>query len=131
VTDLPTAVSVEVPAIPWFVQVLRNIAAGVAARLDMPIDQIEEVRLAVTEAASLLLDEVDATSIRMTIGRDAGALDVRLSADGHADPWPSDRALASWPWLVVQGLTDEIRAERHDGEGPSIRFVKRLERVDR
>ncbi len=70
-TDLPTAVSVDVPAIPGFVQVLRNIAAGVAARLDMPIDQIEELRLAVTEAASLLLDEVDATSLRMTIGRDA------------------------------------------------------------
>jgi serine/threonine-protein kinase RsbW len=131
VTDLPTAVSVEVPAVPGFVQVLRTIAAGVAARLDMPIDQIEEVRLAVTEAASLLLDEVDATSIGMTIGRDAGALDVRLSADGHADPWPSDRALESWPWLVVKGLTDEIRAERHDGDGPSIRFIKRLERVDR
>ena len=130
-TDLPTAVSAEVPATPEFVQVLRNIAAGVAARLDMPIDQIEEVRLAVTEAASLLLDEVDAASLRMTIGRDAFALDVRLSADGDADPWPSDRALASWPWLVVKGLTDEIQAERHDGEGPSIRFTKRLARVGR
>jgi serine/threonine-protein kinase RsbW len=131
VTDLPTAVSVDVPATPGFVQVLRTIAAGVAARLDMPIDQIEEVRLAVTEAASLLLDEVDATSLRMTIGRDEETLDVRLSADGHADPWPSDRALASWPWLVVKGLTDEIQAERHDSEGPSIRFTKRLERVGR
>jgi serine/threonine-protein kinase RsbW len=131
VTDLPTAVSVDVPAIPGFVQVLRNIAAGVAARLDVPIDQIEELRLAVAETASLLLDEVDATSLRMTIGRDEEMLDVRLSADGHADPWPSDRALASWPWLVVKGLTDEIRAERHDGEGPSIRFTKRLERVRR
>ena len=130
-TDLPTAVSVDVPAIPGFVQVMRNIAAGVAARLDIPIDQIEELRLAVTEAASLLLDEVDATSLRMTIGRDEETLDVRLSADGHADPWPSDRALASWPWLVVKGLTDEIRAERHDGEGPSIRFTKRLERARR
>jgi serine/threonine-protein kinase RsbW len=129
VTDLPTVVSVDVPATPGFVQVLRNIAAGVAARLDIPIDQIDEFRLAVTEAASLLLDEVDATSLRMTIGRDEATLDVRLSADGRADPWPSDRALASWPWLVVKGLTDEIQAERHDGEGPSIRFTKRLERV--
>jgi serine/threonine-protein kinase RsbW len=86
VTDLPTAVFAEVPATPEFVQVLRNIAAGVAARLDMPIDQIEEVRLAVTEAASLLLDEVEAASLRMSIGRDAEALEVRLSADGRADP---------------------------------------------
>lgn len=130
-TDLPTVVFVEVPATPGSVQVLRNVLAGVAARLDMPIDQIEEVRLAVTEAASLLLDEADATVLRMTIGRDAEALDVTLSSDGNADPWPSERALGSWPWLVVKGLTDEIRAERPDGEGPSIRFTKRHERVDR
>lgn len=97
----------------------------------MPIDQIEEVRLAVTEAASLLLDEVDATILRMTIDRDADALEVTLSSDGQADQWPSDRALASWPWLVVKGLTDEIQAERRDGEGPSIRFTKRRERVGR
>ena len=130
-TDLPTAVFAEVPATPEFVQVLRNIAAGVAARLDMPIDQIEEVRLAVTEAASLLLDEVEAASLRISIGRNTGALDVTLSSDGRADPWPSDRALSSWPWLVVKGLSDEITAERHDGDGPSIRFIKRLERADR
>jgi serine/threonine-protein kinase RsbW len=57
VTDLPAVVFAEVPATPGSVQILRNVVAGVAARLDMPIDQIEEVRLAVTEAASLLLDE--------------------------------------------------------------------------
>lgn len=130
-TELATVVSAEVPATPGSVQVLRNIAAGVAARLDMPIDQIEEVRLAVTEAASVLLEEAEATSLRMTIGRDAEALDVTLSSDGQADQWPSDRAVASWPWLVVKGLTDEIRTDRSDGMGPSIGFTKRLERVGR
>jgi serine/threonine-protein kinase RsbW len=131
VADLPTAVFAEVPATPEFVQVLRNLAAGVAARLDMPIDQIEEIRLAVTEAASLLLDEAEAASLRISIGRDDESLEVRLSSDGSADPWPSDRALSSWPWLVVKGLTDEITAERSDGDGPSIRFTKRLGRADR
>lgn len=130
-TDLPSAVFVEVPATPGSVQVLRNVVAGVAARLDMPIDQIEDVRLAVTEAASLLLDEAEAAVLRMTIGSDAEALEVTLSSDGETEPWPSESALASWPWLVVKGLTDEIRAERPDGEGPSIRFTKRHERVDR
>jgi serine/threonine-protein kinase RsbW len=131
VTDLPAVVFAEVPATPGSVQILRNVVAGVAARLDMPIDQIEEVRLAVTEAASLLLDEAEATVLRMTIGGDQEALDVSLSSDGNADPWPSDRAMASWPWLVVKGLTDEIRAERPEGKGPSIGFTKRHERVDR
>ena len=130
-TDLPTTVSVDVPATAVFVQVLRNVVAGVAARLDMPIDQIEDIRLAVTEAASLLLDEADATSLRMIIGRDGDTLDVTLTTDGRVDPWPTDRVLASWPWLVVKGLTDEIRADRGDGAGPSIGFTKGRERVDR
>jgi serine/threonine-protein kinase RsbW len=131
VTDLPTVVSVDVPATPEFVQVLRTVAAGVAARLDMPIDQIEDVRLAVAEAASLLLQETQATSLRMTIGRDSDTLDVTLMSDGRADTWPTDRVTASWPWLVVKGLTDEIRADHGEGAGPSISFTKGRERVAR
>ena len=130
-TNLPTVVSVDVPATPVFVQVLRNVVAGVAARLDMPIDQIEDLRLAVTEAASLLLGEGDPTSLRMTIGRGDDMLDVTLTSDGRADPWPTERVSSSWPWLVVKGLTDEIRADRAEGAGPSISFTKTRERVDR
>jgi serine/threonine-protein kinase RsbW len=128
VTDLRTAVFAEVPASPGSVQVLRNVAAGVAARLDMPIDQIEEIRLAVTEAASLLLDEVRSTSLLMSVGRDDDGLDITLSTDGSSDAWPSERALSSWPWLVVKGLSDDVRAHRVD-ERPSIAFTKRRERV--
>jgi serine/threonine-protein kinase RsbW len=127
----PPAVSAVVPATPEFVQVLRNVAAGVAARLDMAIDQIEEVRLAVTEAASLLLDEADATSLRLTIRRDPDNLDVRISSDGIAKDWPSDRAVTSWPWMVVKGLSDDVRLDR-DGDGsPAVVFLKRSERVAR
>jgi serine/threonine-protein kinase RsbW len=123
----PPDVAAEVPATAEFVQVLRNVAAGVAARLEMPIDQIEEVRLAVTEAASLLLDETDATSLRVTIRRDEDALDVRVSSDGPLDDWPTDRALRSWPWLVVRGLSDDVRLDR-DGDGsPSVVFRKRMD----
>ncbi len=123
-------VSAEVPATPEFVQVLRNVAAGVAARLDMPIDQIEEVRLAVTEAATLLLDEAEATALRIRIRRTDHTLDVTVSSDGAADPWPSERALTSWPWMVVKGLSDDVRLDRDDG-APSVVFRKRSERVDR
>lgn len=127
----PPVVSAVVPATPEFVQVLRNVAAGVAARLDMAIDQIEEVRLAVTEAASLLLDEADATSLRLTIRRDPDNLDVRLSSDGNPKDWPSDRAFTSWPWMVVKGLSDDVRLDR-DGDGsPAVVFLKRSERVAR
>jgi serine/threonine-protein kinase RsbW len=114
-----------------FVQVLRNVVAGVAARLDMTIDQIEDLRLAVTEAASLLLDEGQPTVLRMTVGRGDDLLEVTLTTDGRADPWPTERVSASWPWLVVNGLTDALRADRGKGSGPSISFRKARDRVDR
>jgi serine/threonine-protein kinase RsbW len=96
VTTPPEVVSAEVPASPDFVQVLRNVAAGVAARADMPIDQIEEIRLAVTEAASLLLTEALGTAIRMTIRRDDDLVDVELSSDRTTGSWRSDRIETSW-----------------------------------
>ena len=129
--NLPTAVSVDVPATAVFIHVLRNVVAGVAARLDLPIDQIEDIRLAVTEAASLLLEEGDATSLQMSIGRDGDTMEVTLTSDGRADPWPTDRVTASWSWLVLKGLTDEVRADRAEGARPSIGFTKGRERVDR
>lgn len=97
----------------------------------MPIDEIEEVRLAVTEAASLLLDEADASTLRLTIRRDPDGLDLRLSSDGAPEAWPSDRALSSWPWMVVKGLSDDVRLDRADDGGPSVVFQKRRERVAR
>ena len=97
----------------------------------MPIDQIEDIRLAVTEAASILLGEGDPTTLRMTIGRDDDSLDITLTSNGRVDRWPSERVMASWPWLVVKGLTDELRADQGDGAGPSIGFTKGRERVDR
>lgn len=130
-TNLPTAVSVDVPATAVFIQVLRNVVAGVAARLDLPIDEIEDIRLAVTEAASLLLEDGDATLLQMSIGRDGDTMEVILTSDGRVDPWPTDRVTASWPWLVMKGLTDEVRADRAEGAGPSIGFTKRRVRVDR
>jgi serine/threonine-protein kinase RsbW len=131
VSDLPAAVSAEVPATADFVQILRNVAAGVAARLDMPIDQVEEVRLAVTEAATLLLDQADTSLLRMSVGRDADAILVTISSDGSVETWPSEGALTSWPWLVVKGLTDEVRLDRAGDGALSIVFRKRCERVGR
>ena len=67
----------------------------------------------------------------MAIGRDEDTLDVTLTSDGRADAWPTEQVMASWPWLVVKGLTDEIRADPGDGRGLSIGFTKGRERVDR
>jgi serine/threonine-protein kinase RsbW len=48
-------VELEVPADPAYLAVLRTATAGLAARLDLTIDEIEDLRIAVDEACALVL----------------------------------------------------------------------------
>lgn len=48
-------VTLRVPAAAAYVSLIRTAAASLAARLDIPVDRIDDLRLAVDEACSLLL----------------------------------------------------------------------------
>src|SRR5215213_1639624 len=48
-------VELDVPAHPAYVAVVRTAAAGLAARADLTLDRIEDLRIAVDEACALLL----------------------------------------------------------------------------
>ena len=52
-------VELRLPADGAYVSVLRTAASGLAARLDFTIDDIEDVRMAVSEACALALPEAD------------------------------------------------------------------------
>jgi len=55
-------VELRLPADSAYVSVLRTTTAGLAARLDFPIDDIEDLRIAVGEASAMVLPEADAES---------------------------------------------------------------------
>jgi serine/threonine-protein kinase RsbW len=48
-------VALRVPAESAYVAVLRSVTAGLAARCDLTLDEIEDLRIAVDEACALLL----------------------------------------------------------------------------
>lgn len=54
-TGAADVVELEVPADPAYLSVLRTATAGLAARLDLTIDEIEDLRIAVDEACALVL----------------------------------------------------------------------------
>lgn len=49
------AVTVTIPASPSFVGLLRSACAHVAAAVNLTLDEIEDLRIAVSEAATLLI----------------------------------------------------------------------------
>jgi serine/threonine-protein kinase RsbW len=105
-------VTLTVPATSGYVSLLRTVAAGVAARVDLDLDRIEDVRLAVTEACSVVLAGAPAGAVltlRLRPGVDA--LEAQVSAPGSGVP-DAD----SFAWTVLSTLADHAAGREQDGE---------------
>lgn len=119
-------VVVTVPSEAAFVHVLRSVAASVAARNDLPVDDIDDIRMAIDEASSqlLMLGPSSATLTLRLRALDAG-VEAVVSVDGSAPAgWPPPAFRESLAWNVLSGLSDELSFELPDG-APAIRVVKR------
>ncbi len=109
-----TEVEVRLPADGAFVSVLRTTTAGLAARLDFTIDEIEDLRIAVGEAIAMLLPEAaEDADLTCTFRLDPGRIEVAASvpaAEGADGP-----DYDSFAWQVLSTLADEADAALVDG----------------
>lgn len=113
-------VELRVPADGAYVSVLRTATAGLAARLDFTLDDIEDLRMAVGEASALVLEgarpDADLTA-RFWLGAGELALTVAANAD---DPTPPDPD--GFAWMVLTTLASDARAASTD-DGLEITLV--------
>src|SRR3954462_4433820 len=58
-SDTTADVELRLPTDGAFISVLRTATAGLAARVDFTLDDLEDVRMAVGEAAALVLEAAD------------------------------------------------------------------------
>ncbi|HEX3812963.1 MAG TPA: anti-sigma regulatory factor [Mycobacteriales bacterium] len=99
-------VEIRVPAEAAYVSLLRSAAAGLAARLDFTVDEIDDLRIAVDEACALVLPGVRADSLltcRMTLG--VADLRVAVNAETTASSPPEPTSFA---WMVLTALADDV-----------------------
>lgn len=97
-------VEVRLPAAGAYLSVLRTATAGLAARLDFTLDEIEDLRIAVDEACAILLQQAVPGSVLSCEFRLVGdSLKVIVSApttDGRA---PERDTFA---WTVLSALAE-------------------------
>ncbi len=106
-------VTLWAPASATSVHLLRTVASSVGARFDLSIDEIDDLRLAVTEAASLLLTERPSGSVfSLRIGpEDKGTLRVTVTLDGppaSAQDLRSGGIERTLAWQVLRALGDDL-----------------------
>ncbi|CUR55901.1 putative Anti-sigma factor [metagenome] len=96
-------VSLRLPADSAYVSVLRTAASGLAARANFTIEDIEDFRMAINEACSLLLPMADAdsdlTADFYLVPRSITA-SVEVTSSSPTPTEPSD-----WAWQVLSALT--------------------------
>ena len=110
------------------VSLARTVAAAMSARADLPMDQLEDVRLAVDEAVTQLVHDAPAGS-EVTCHfevRDA-VLDVRVSALSTSGTTP---AQDTFSWTVLSALVDEVTASVEAGEVVLVLHISRHIAVD-
>jgi serine/threonine-protein kinase RsbW len=115
-------VEVRLPAAGAYLSVLRTATAGLAARLDFTLDEIEDLRIAVDEACAILLQQAQPGSILSCVFELIGeSLKVTVSApttEGHA---PERDTFA---WTVLSALAGEVGSEVSEDRVVSISLRK-------
>jgi anti-sigma regulatory factor (Ser/Thr protein kinase) len=114
-------VSVSVPATPNAIDVLRSVAGVVAGRTPMGFDRVDDLRLAVTEAAGRLIQAAGATgTIREVVSIEDGAVRIDLTMpEADIGRWPIGPNIDPFSWVVIDTLADHA-AESMTDDGPCI-----------
>jgi serine/threonine-protein kinase RsbW len=102
-------VSLRVPADGAYVSVLRTMTAGLAARLDFTVDDIEDLRIAVGEACALVLPQATpGGDLEAEFRQTSGSLtvSVRVATERRAEP-----DYESFAWQVLSTLATEASAD--------------------
>jgi serine/threonine-protein kinase RsbW len=115
-------VALRLPASGAYLSVLRTATAGLAARLDFTLDDIEDLRIAVDEACAMLLPEARPGSDLVCVFElSAEAIGVQVSVASMAARTPSRDTFA---WMVLSALAGDVDSTLSDGE-LCIRLLKR------
>jgi serine/threonine-protein kinase RsbW len=114
--DLPPPekadVVLRVPADGAYVSVLRTMTAGLAARLDFTVDDIEDLRIAVGEACALVLPEaIPGGDLEAEFRLTPGALTVSVSVPTRGVRAPDQDSFA---WQVLSTLSTSSHATADD-----------------
>ena len=121
--DTADYVQVKMPAESAYLSVLRTAAAGLAARLDFTLDEIEDLRIAVDEACAMLLAQaVPGADLDCTFTLNGDSIRVGVSVLTLDGQQPSRDTFA---WTVLSALAGEVDSTAGVDDRVTITLLKR------
>lgn len=128
-SDVSSAtVTVKVPPEAGHVAILRTTVGAFAARQHLTLDQVDDLRMGVEEAAVQLLRHASDGPLSMEITSLGDGVQVRLEAAVQEGAAIIERT--SWSWMILTALADDISVERREGVASVVLVKNRLAGVD-
>jgi serine/threonine-protein kinase RsbW len=116
-------VTIKLPAAGAYLSVLRTATAGLAARLDFTLDEIDDLRIAVDEACAMLLAQaVPGADLDCTFSLDGDSMRVGVSVLTLDGQQPSRDTFA---WTVLSALAGEVDSTAGVDDRVTITLLKR------
>jgi serine/threonine-protein kinase RsbW len=134
VVEVPDArprdvVVITLPADSAYLSVLRTATAGLAARLDFTIDEIEDLRIAVDEACAMLLPQArPEADIACEFRLEEATIHVGVSVLTTDGRQPSRDTFA---WTVLSALAGDVDSSADGDKRVTITLRKRGSGSDR
>ena len=136
-------VSIVLPGKPEFLLLARLATTGVGLRADLTMDDIEDLKVAVAEACTNVINHAFNDSVKpgdrkiqvqLTAGK--GEMTVEIEDEGQGfDPKELERSKrdgldgqGGLGFGLMKELTDSFRVERAPGSGTRVIMVKRATR---
>ena len=116
-------VKVCLPADGAYLSVLRTATAGLAARLDFTLDEIEDLRIAIDEACAMLLAQaIPGTDLECSfeLGADEVTITVAVTAAQARMP-----ARDTFAWTVLSALAGSVDSRLGPDDRVAIMLQKR------
>jgi serine/threonine-protein kinase RsbW len=103
--------------------VLRAVAAAIALQHDFDLDTVEDIKLAVDEAATrLIMNSTDGSTLSCTFEVTVSRVKISLSAPTRTEA-PSSQS-RSFGWHVLNSLTDSVSVSSDtDGSGATVSTI--------
>lgn len=110
---LDGTVSLELPADPASLSVVRAVVASVGSRLALSYDSVDDLRIAAVEAGAVVLSAGRGARLRIDLVPSQADLCLTIWVEGD-QPTPIDdrEGLA---WRVIEGLVDEMNVIEVEG----------------
>ncbi len=121
--QIEDAVEIRLPADSAYLSVLRTATAGLAARLDFTLDEIEDLRIAVDEACAMLLPHaIVSAQLTCRFHLDPATLEVTVTIPTTDGALPERDTFS---WTVLSALAGEVDTGLGEDRQVWIRLRKR------